>query len=170
MLKTPKLEFGERVKLDSKDKKILELLQTDGRMPISKISRKTSIPRDSVKYRIRRLEKLNVIRFYHAFLNPAKLGYPMYSYTTFKLYHLDEKREKEFINFLNSIKQVVYISKTTGAWDVAIGICARDFKDFDDVLREIRSKFADEIKDIETGSVIQEFKGDYMADLIEENE
>jgi|SRR3989344_5592649 len=168
MAKTPILEFGDKVKLDSKDKKIIELLQLDGRAPISDISRKTKIPRDSIKYRIKRLEKLKVIRFYHAFLNPAKLGYPMYSYVTFKLYNLDEKKEKEFINFLVSLPKVVYVSKTTGSWDMSIGVCAKDFKDFDDVLREIRGKFADEIKDIETGSVIQEFKDDYMVDLIED--
>lgn len=166
MVKTPKLEYGEKVKLDSKDKKIIQLLQLNGRMPISEISRKTGIPRDSIKYRMRRLEKLKVIRFYHAFLNPSKIGYPMYSYVTFKLYHIDEKKEKEFINFLTAIPQIVYVSKTTGAWDIAIGICAKDFKDFDDTLRQIRSKFADEIKEIESGSVIQEYKYDYMADLI----
>ena len=80
----------------------------------------------------------------------------------------DEKKEKEFINFLVSLPKVVYVSKTTGSWDMSIGVCAKDFKDFDDVLREIRGKFADEIKDIETGSVIQEFKDDYMVDLIED--
>ena len=43
MAKTPILEFGDKVKLDSKDKKIIELLQLDGRAPISDISRKTKI-------------------------------------------------------------------------------------------------------------------------------
>ena len=168
MVKTPPLEFGEKVKLDGKDKKILSLLQLNGRMPISDIARKTQIPRDSVKYRIKRLENLKVINFYHAFINPSKLGFPMFTYVVFKLYNIDEKREKELVSFLTKMSKVVYVCKTAGSWDLSIGICARDFKDFDDTLRKIRSKFADEIKDIESGSVIEQYKYDYMADLIEE--
>ena len=48
----------EKIKLDSKDKKILELLYKNSRTPVSEIARKTGIPKDSVLYRVKRLEKL----------------------------------------------------------------------------------------------------------------
>ncbi len=160
------LEFGAKVKLDAKDKKIIELLQKNARMTISQVSRSTGIPRDSVKYRIRRLEKEKVIRFYHAFLNPSKIGYPMYTYVTFMLSNMTEDREKKFILFLVTHPNIIYVSKNSGKWDITIGVCSKNFKEFDDIIRNIRLKFSDIIKDYESSSVIQEYKYDWMADLI----
>ena len=51
------LEYGEKVKLDGKDKKIIEQLQKDAKQSISDIARKTKLPRDLVKYRIKKLEE-----------------------------------------------------------------------------------------------------------------
>lgn len=166
MKETFLLEFGEKIKLDKKDKKIIELLQRNARISISEIARKTGIPRDSIKYRIRRLERQKVIRFYHAFLNPSKLGYPMYSYVAFTMHNMTEEKEKKFISFLNAHKNVIYVSKTSGNWDFAIGICSKNFKEFDDILRNIRLKFSNIIKEHQVSSVIQEYKYDWMVDLI----
>ncbi|MBI2548144.1 Lrp/AsnC family transcriptional regulator [Candidatus Woesearchaeota archaeon] len=160
------IEFGEKIKLDNKDKKIIELIQKNARISISQMSRKTGIPRDSIKYRLRRLEKEKVIRFYHAFLNPSKLGYPMYTYVTFVLSNVTQEKEKEFISFLVSHPNIIYVSKNSGKWDFTIGICSKEFKEFDDIIRTVRLKFSDIIKEFESSSVIQEYKYDYMADLI----
>ena len=51
------ITHGERVKLDSKDKKILEQLQKNARLSIAEIAKNTKLPRDVVVYRIKKLEK-----------------------------------------------------------------------------------------------------------------
>ncbi len=160
------LESGKKEKLDKKDKAILEALQKNARASISTISRKTGIPRDSVNYRIKRMEKLKVIRFHHTLINPAKIGYPLYTGVQLKLYNFDDETEKDFVNYLMANPNVVYVSKTSGKWDFMIAICSRDFKQFDDIMRSIRVKFSNIIKDYETSSVIQEYKYDFMYDLI----
>jgi len=109
-----KIKFGERVSLDSKDKKILEVLQKNARLPVSKIAKQVKMPADSVKYRIKRLEKLGVIRFYHTVLNFALLRNPMSSYTFFSLFAMEENKEKEFVNYLVSEPKIFWISKTSG--------------------------------------------------------
>ena len=58
------MAYGEKVKLDQKDKKILSLLDHDARLTVAEISRKTGIQRDSVLYRINRMKKMRVIRFF----------------------------------------------------------------------------------------------------------
>jgi DNA-binding Lrp family transcriptional regulator len=160
------LEPGKKEKLDRKDKAILELMQKNARASVSTISRKTGIPRDSVNYRIKRMEKLKVIRFHHTLINPAKIGYPLYTGVQLKLYNFDDETEKDFVNYLMANPNVVYVSKTSGKWDFMIAICSRDFKQFDDIMRSIRVKFSNIIKDYETSSVIQEYKYDFMYDLI----
>jgi Lrp/AsnC family transcriptional regulator, leucine-responsive regulatory protein len=160
------LEPGKKEKLDRKDKAILELMQKNARASVSTISRKTGIPRDSVNYRIKRMEKLKIIRFHHTLINPAKIGYPLYTGVQLKLYNFDDETEKNFVNYLMANPNVVYVSKTSGKWDFMIAICSRDFKQFDDIMRSIRVKFSNIIKDYETSSVIQEYKYDFMYDLI----
>ena len=153
-------------KLDQKDKKILTVLNTDGRASIAKISRKTGIQRDSVLYRLNKMKKQKVIRFFHPVLDPTILGYPVYSFVNFVLYNLTDKNEKAFKGFLNAHPNVVYVAKTTGKWDFTINIAAKDLTHFDKVLREIRMKFSNIIKDYETASIIEECKYDNMLELV----
>ena len=51
-------------------------------------------------------------------------------------------------------------------WHLTIGICAKEYMDFDEILRDIRQKFTDVIKDIESLPTVKEYKYDYMVDLI----
>ena len=163
-----RIRYGEKVKLDKHDKDILEVLQKEARLPVTKIAKKVKMPVDSVKYRIQRLEKLGVIRFYHTVLNFPLLGYPMYSYTTFSLFAMGETEEKTFISYLVSHSNVTWVSKTTGKWDFIIGTCTKDFKEYDEILKSIRLKFNKYIKDFETVSTIDEYKYDVMYELINE--
>ncbi|MBS3101846.1 Lrp/AsnC family transcriptional regulator [Candidatus Woesearchaeota archaeon] len=167
MIENHLLEYGERIKLDGKDKKIIEQLQKNAKQSISQVARKTNLPRDVVKYRIKRLEENKIVRFYHAFLNPSKLGFPLYVYAMFSLYNIEPEEESKFVSFLRQHPNLIYVAKTSGKWDFCIGVCARDYKQFDEVLREIRKKFTGVLKDYEAMPIIQEYKYDWMADLIE---
>jgi Lrp/AsnC family leucine-responsive transcriptional regulator len=160
------LEYGEKFKLDEKDKKIIEQLQLNARQNISEIAKKTNLPRDIVKYRIKRLEQNKLVRQYHAFINPALLGYPLYVYVGFSLLNINPEEENKFISFLKSKKQIIYVAKNSGKWDFSIGVAAKDYNDFDKVLKEVRAEFTKVIKDYEILPVIQEYKYDWMVDLI----
>lgn len=160
------IKYGEKVKLDLKDKKILQVLDKNARVTVAEISKKTNIPRDSVLYRINRMKKNNVIRFFHTVLNPSILGCEIYSFVNFILHNLTPKKENEFLAYLKTNPDVVYVAKTTGKWDFVINIAAKNLKEFDEILSKIRMNFSDIIKEYETSSIIQEHKYDYMVDLI----
>ena len=160
------ITYGSSIKLDAKDKKILELLSQDARMSISEISKKSKIQRDSVAYRINKLEKLNVIKFYTTILNPLALGFPIYSYVHIKLHNLDESLEKQFVAFLVANPQVTYVVKISGEWDYDITIAAKGLGNFDDVLKEIRYKFSKIIQNYSSDLILQEYKFDYLIDLL----
>jgi len=154
------------IKLDLKDKKILEQLQKNCRQSIAEIAKKTKLPRDVVVYRIKKLEEKKVIKSHHSFLDPQKLGYPLYVYVLFTCHNIKPEEEEKFINFLVSHKQIIYVAKNSGKYDFCIGVCAHDYKEFDNIIRQIRQKFSNIIKDIESLPTIEEYKYDYMADLI----
>ncbi len=154
------------IKLDSKDKKILEQLQENCRQTIAEIAKKTKLPRDVVVYRIKKLEENKVIRQHHTSLDHQKLGYPLYVYVLFSLYNIKPELENKFVNYLKNHNQIIYVAKNSGKYDFTIGVCAKDYKEFDDIIREIRQKFADIIKDIESLPTVEEYKFDWMVDLI----
>lgn len=160
------LTKGEKAKLDSKDKKIIERLQKNCRQTIAEIAKATKLPRDVVVYRIKKLEQNKVIRAHHTLLNPQKLGYPLYVYVLFSCYNIKPEEETKFINYLKSHKQIIYVAKNSGKYDFTIGVCAKDYMDFDEIIREIRQKFSDVIKDIQSLPTVQEYKYDWMVDLI----
>jgi len=160
------LHQGEKIKLDKKDKAILEQLQLNARQTIAQIAKKTKLPRDLVVYRIKRFEKEKVVRAHHSFLNPSKLGYPLYSYVFLTLTNIDIEEEKKMIIFFKGHKNVIYVAKNSGKYDFTIGICAKDYMDFDNILQNIRRKFSSAIKNYEITPVVQEYKYDWMVDLI----
>ena len=56
--------------LDTADRKIVELLQEDARLPLKSIADKVSLTSPTVSARIDRLEKDGVITGYRASVNP----------------------------------------------------------------------------------------------------
>ncbi len=153
------------IKLTKNDKKILQILNNNARASVSEISRKTGIPRDSVNYRINRLIKSKVISFFHTVIDPIQLGHPIFSYVNITLNNFDQ--EEKLYSFMKSHPNIVYVAKTTGKWDCIIAISAKSLEDFDNVLKEVRTKFSGIIKDYEAASIIKQYKYDYMVDLIE---
>ena len=156
------------VRLDSKDKKILGVLDKNARASIAEISKKTNIQRDSVLYRINRMKKNNVIRFFHTVLNPSVMGYEIYAFVDFVLFNLTPQREEKFLAFLKTHPSVVYVAKTAGKWDFTTNIAAHNLKEFDETLLQIRMKFADIIKEYEVSPIIEEHKYDYMVELVKQ--
>lgn len=158
--------YGEKVKLDKKDKKILEQLYKDGRIPISLISKRTGLQRDSIKYRIQKMIKNEVISYILPILNPPKIGYPTMNYVFFVLYNLDIEKEKEFLKYLRANKYITYIANLIGKFDYMVLIASKDPGHFQEIFNELRYKFSDVIKEYDICTLIKEPKYEAMLDLL----
>lgn len=60
--------------LDRIDRKILDELQRDGRLPITELAQRVGLSNSPCSERVRRLERDKVILGYHARVNPEALG------------------------------------------------------------------------------------------------
>jgi len=60
--------------LDQVDLIVLKHLQDDSRTPLDEIARAAGVPKSTIHYRIRKLEKMGAIRGYHAAVDPIILG------------------------------------------------------------------------------------------------
>jgi len=61
--------------IDETDLSIVRFLQNDCHVPLDALAKKLRIPKSTLHYRIKRLEKDGVIEGYYAKINALKLGY-----------------------------------------------------------------------------------------------
>jgi Lrp/AsnC family transcriptional regulator, leucine-responsive regulatory protein len=66
--------------MDSIDRKILNLLQSDARTPNAELARQVGMAPSAVLERVRKLEEKGVIRGYEAKLDPKALDYGLLAY------------------------------------------------------------------------------------------
>jgi DNA-binding Lrp family transcriptional regulator len=117
--------------IDHKDRKILYELDLNSRQPISKISNKLNIHGNSIKYRIKKLEKNGIITNYYTVIDSFKLGYlPVKFYLKFKFTTL--KIEEEIIEFFKQNKYTWWVASLEGRLDLAVHMLVDNFKLFSD--------------------------------------
>lgn len=71
--------------LDKTDRKLLELLQKDGRITNLELADRVALSPSACLRRVRALEEAGVIRGYAALLDPAKIGLGLVAFVTVKL-------------------------------------------------------------------------------------
>jgi Lrp/AsnC family leucine-responsive transcriptional regulator len=71
--------------LDKIDRKILAILQADGRLSNLEVAERVSLSSSPCLRRIKRLEELGVIRQYVALLDPNKIGLGLLAYVNVRL-------------------------------------------------------------------------------------
>ena len=74
-----------KIELDKTDRKILAILQADGRLSNQDVAEKVSLSPSPCLRRIKRLEDAGVIRQYAALLDPAKIGLGLLAYVNVRL-------------------------------------------------------------------------------------
>jgi len=125
-------------KLDALDIQIIDILQLEGRIPVTQIGAIIGVPHTTVRDRIQRLEEEGVIERYAAVINPAKVGYPISC-----LIHvtMEQKMDlEETISVLRGIDEVTEFLVLTGGTDIAVRVYSRDIDHLRDIIyRKIKS-------------------------------
>ncbi len=139
----------EEIKLDRKDKKLLSLLDVDGRMNYSQLAKKTQMSKQLVKYRIERLEKLGIIRGYFTLIDTSRLGL-----TTFRVYlklrNIAPEKKNEILEYLKKQKHIWAIVLIAGKWDIALGISVGNIYEFYELWDNLLASHLEHIKDYKT--------------------
>lgn len=113
----------QEIKLDLKDKKILLALDMDARKPDSQVAKIVGLSKQLTNYRIKRLEKQNMIQSYYPVIDHTKLGLKLYR-ITLKLENATKEKEEDILNYLK--KKVSWIASVLGIWDISMGLYVKD--------------------------------------------
>ncbi len=134
--------------LDDTDKKILTTISNDANMNISQIMQKTSLTRDQITYRIKKLQEDGIILDFKPVINYAALGYSMHA-ITLKFNNRDVRREKLLASYLQEHQNIIWAARTLGAFDIIIYILSKDTNEFHSTVTQLRTQFGDLIKNYE---------------------
>ncbi len=121
-----------KIKIDPYDRKIMYELDFNSRIPVSVLARKVHLPKETVHYRIKRLEASGTLKYFHALINASYLGY-LYYRVGFKFSFITAKMEDEIVEFLTAEKSCSNIRIGEGRYDVvfiAIHKTARNLTEF----------------------------------------
>lgn len=151
--------------LDKKDYQILYELDKNSRAPLSTISKKVKLSRESVLYRIRKYFKNGVIRNYLTVVDVSRFGFTHHK-VLLKLHNIKEEKEKEFIKYLIKNKNIAWISSCDGSYSLMFVIRSKNLKEFYNILMEINNRYSKYISKQIIASIVEAnyFHRDYLIE------
>lgn len=132
----PLVKNPKPVKLTLKDKKILWHLEDNARQSFASIGKKVGLSRESVRYRIRQLEKKGVIQEYVTIMDVESFGF-LNCHVFISLSDPELRIKKDFINSVKALPFVRALIKYDGAFDFEIALVAKDIHDLEQNLTKL---------------------------------
>lgn len=126
--------------LDPVDRKILRLLQEDGRMSFRALGEAVDLSAPSVHARVQRLEKEGYIRGYHADIDPERTGRTLTAYVTIGLEggrKGDTPRVEHVADQLRRDPDVVEVHAVTGEDDLLVKVRTTDIRGLERLLLRV---------------------------------
>ena len=136
---------NKEVKFDKKDLKILSILSKNCRTNTLDISKKLKLPETTIAFRIRQLEKKEIIQGYRINLN---LGYFNREYYKVNLKLDDLSKKEELIAFCKENPQVIFIDFSISDYDFEFDVEVENKENISNILKTIKNRFA-KIQDYE---------------------
>lgn len=110
--------------LDKLDKRILEMLSVNARIPFLEIARENNVSGAAVHQRIQKLTSAGVIKGFETLINPAALGYETCAYIGFFLANPSDS--ERVTKVLYEIPEVVELHYATGKYDLLVKLYAHN--------------------------------------------
>lgn len=146
-----------KVLLDEVARKVLFLLSKDAKMAVNEIAGKVGVSPNTVRARIKWLEKTKVIQGYRAMIQPGAIGMHNYELLV-STRGLSGEVERRVEEYCENNPYVVYMLSTLGRYNLDIVMDAEDTEHFQEMLREFRSRFKQSIWDYEYVPILKVYK------------
>ncbi|HYD06397.1 MAG TPA: Lrp/AsnC family transcriptional regulator [Reyranella sp.] len=116
--------------LDEIDKKIVAVLQAEGRLAIVDLAEKVGLSATPCQRRVKRLEEEGVITRYAALVAPAAMGFGLQALVEVTLEDHSEKTVEAFEAAIRARAEVVSCYAVTGDMDFLLHVFAPDLNSF----------------------------------------
>jgi DNA-binding Lrp family transcriptional regulator len=122
--------------LDEVNRKILNMLQQDARIPFSKIAETLGISEATVRYRVKQLEKNEIVKSYATLLDPNKVGL---STTGIMMVKLDPACFEKAAKRISNLPETYHVFQNTGEYDIVSVVHTSDLAHLSDLRKRVQS-------------------------------
>lgn len=122
--------------LDATNRRILDALVANARIPITELARLVGLSKTPVALRIKQMEEAGLITGYRATLSPLKLGL---THVTYVSVNLSDTRQKALEAFNEAVRKIVEVEECyliAGGFDYQLKLRTRDMPHFRAVMAE----------------------------------
>lgn len=153
------------ISMDKIDRKILAILQADGRLSNQEVAERVNLSPSPCLRRIKRLEDSGVIRQYVALLEPAKIGLGLLAYVNVRLEKHNDNPGKgssrsprtDFAASVAQWPEVVACYAMTGEMDYLLRVHVEDMNHFSRFMMETLLRHA-AVLDVKSSFALQQIK------------
>src|SRR3989344_110972 len=117
------------IKMDKIDIGILQQLDNNVRISSRQIGKTIKKSKETINYLLNQLINNKIITSFFAVINGARLGF-IYHKILIKYQNLNIEKEKEMINYLIKSKNIVWVGKCDGNWNLMLTTISKNLKDF----------------------------------------
>jgi Lrp/AsnC family leucine-responsive transcriptional regulator len=128
--------------LDALDRKILEQLQSDGRMSNQELSDRIGLSPSPCLRRLRQLESEGVIQRYVALVDPEAVGLGVTAFVRVRLDQQDDRHLAVFEAAVADFPEVMECYLMTGEADYQLRVLVGSLGEFEDFLRHRLTRIA----------------------------
>ena len=121
--------------MDHIDRKIIDLLQSNARLPLKDIADRVFLSSPAVSARIARLEREGVLRGYQAQVDAQKLGLLVKAFINLDM---DPQRKPEFYPYIESCPNVVECCCVTGDYSMLIEVLYATTQELDQFINRLQ--------------------------------
>jgi len=122
--------------IDETDRKIIHVLQKDGRASLRKISEEVGVALGTVSNRVNRMESSGIITGYSVRLDPEKVGWSLNVVIGLRI---EKGRLIEIQEKISRDYRVCGVYDVTGDYDSMVIARAKDREDLDDLIKNVMS-------------------------------
>ena len=129
--------------LDEKDLQVLEELKENAKRTTSQISKRINIPITTVHNRIKKLEKLGIIKRYTVEVDYKKLDKPMTAYVMVQVIYMlpsgIKVMQEDVAKEIKGLPEVESVELLTGTTDVLVKVRVKDVDELNEfIIRKLR--------------------------------
>jgi len=146
-----------KIKLDATDRKILELLQANSNITNAQLSLEIGLSPAPTLERVKKLENAEVIKSYHAVIDPAAVGMGVSTFVTVSLKGHNKDNIEKFIGAISKIEEVVECHHVTGQADFILRIVAPDIPAYQNLML-VKISNIEVVDNMQTTVILSTFK------------
>lgn len=153
-----------KVKLDSTDRKILEILQANSNITNAQLAQEIGLSPAPTLERVKKLELSGVIKSYHAVVDLASVGIGVSTFVMVSLKGHNKDNIARFTEAIKKIEEVVECHHVTGQADFILKIVAPDIPAYQNLMLEKVTNI-DVVDNMQSTVILSTFKDSKVVPL-----